>query len=187
MKNPQNNYILSIKTTPCNTANECCFFPIPGCLSSKGSGSALWYSSVSFSTSSEILKITAHQNIETVYFPKSQSLYMSKSHNSTYLVRMLTSSCVLPCCWVSHCSSKAVSSALESTLADADAILQPGIGMTFILTVSIHSICAIFILFFTIKPRLLCKSCDPQHKTYVYDHKSISQTAHVSPTRFRAF
>lgn len=41
---------------------------------------------------------------------------------ATDFVRMLTSSCVLPCCSLSHCSSRAVSSALESTLADADAI-----------------------------------------------------------------
>lgn len=49
---------------PRDLAIDCCLF-IPGCLSSKGSGSALWYSSVSFSTSSEILKDKAHQHIYT--------------------------------------------------------------------------------------------------------------------------
>lgn len=102
-------------------------FFIPGWRSSKGSGSALWYSSVSFSTSSEILKVAAHlqvthQNTARETNSSLSEFKTNKESITTDLVRMLTSSCVLPCCSLSHCSSRAVSSALESTLADADAI-----------------------------------------------------------------
>lgn len=60
---------------------------------------------------------------------------------STHLVMILTSSCVLPSCSLSHCSSRAVSSALESTLADADAITLPvrvAVSISFIIHAFVH-------------------------------------------------
>lgn len=59
-------------------------------------------------------------------------------------MRILTSSWVLPCCSFSHCSRRAVSSALESTLADTDAMALPVmIWFTFEITWFIHPYTAV--------------------------------------------
>lgn len=96
----------------------------PGWRSSKGSGSALWYSSVSLSTSSDILKNGGgggHGLLSLTLTSESNCLQCTWKFS--HLVNMLTRSWVLPCCSRSHCSSRAVSSAFESTLPSmADAI-----------------------------------------------------------------
>lgn len=73
---------------------------------------------------SESYSTSTHLCLSHTHTHKKKQL-VRKGKTNTDLVRMVTSSWVLPCCSLSHCSSRAVSSALESTLADADAIAQP--------------------------------------------------------------